>query len=326
MLESVTDPLYTPNTEGDDNAVMVRDTRIEALLEQWNLTFELEQDFPLNKIRKEGATQIRLEAHQAPAQAVDEYTTHMKHGAVFPPIVISHQGYLVDGNTRLAAISRLGRKSFPVYKVKFAHLGQAKMIGAALNQMGGDRLTEDEIVAAAEVMMKDGYGDDAIARTLGRSISHIRNVRRDRTYREAAERTGLGHVKIPKPVQRILATIAHDEPFRAAVEAVVQAKPSNKDVSALVTRIDETRSDADALAAIQMVTTSWGPVTGAPPNKKSLSKSQARKGLALAKQLVNLGADPSMLAVAGDAEAIAVWQQVVSIATHIVALSTRPTA
>jgi ParB-like chromosome segregation protein Spo0J len=325
MLMIETDQVFELDSDTEEDTVAVRDTRVEALLDQWSLPYELEQDFALTKIKREGATQIRLEAHQAPAQAVDEYMTHMKHGAIFPPIVISHQGYLVDGNTRLAAANRLGRKTFAVYKVKFAHLGQAKMIGAALNQMGGDRLTEEEIVAAAEVMMKDSYGDEAIARTLGRSVSHIRNVRKDRTYRDAANRTGLSHLKIPKPTQRILANIAHDEPFRAAVEAVVQAKPSTKDVSALVNRIEETRSDADALAAIQTVTTNWGPVTGAPPNKKSLSKSQARKGLALAKQLVKLGADPGMLVVS-DAEAIAIWQQVVSIATHVVALSTRPVA
>src|SRR5262245_30248650 len=146
---------------------MARDTRAEALFAEWGLSYELDPHFPLMRLKIEAATQIRIEAHRAPSNTVEQYMTHMRHGASFPPIVVASNGMLVDGNTRVAACQRLNQKTFPAYKVKFPHLGIAKMIGAALNQMCGDRLTDEEIITAAEVMMSEGYADEAIARTLG---------------------------------------------------------------------------------------------------------------------------------------------------------------
>jgi ParB-like chromosome segregation protein Spo0J len=305
---------------------MGRDTRIEALLTDWKLTWELDAEFSVTKVRKDNAVQIRTEAHRAPAMTVEQYVTHMKHGAVFPPIVITQTNLLVDGNTRLAAAGRLGRKTFPAYKVKFSNMGMARMIGAALNQMGGDRLTDEEIVIAAEVMMAENYPDESIARALGRSVTHVRNVRRDRTYREAAERTGVAEIQLPKALQRTLANISHDEPFKAAVEVIARTKPSVKDASDLVDRVEKTRSDAEALKAIREIETKWGPIAGPPPNgHRSVSRSQAKKALKLVRQLLDLaqtGAD--QLALPDDAESAASWLQLSTLATQVLALYPTP--
>ena len=255
----------------------MRDTRIEQLLQSWNLGFELDLTFPLARLKLEEVTQIRSEAHRAPKSTVEQYVTHMRHGAIFPPIVIASNALLVDGNARVEACKVLNRKSFPAYKVKFPQLGMAKMVGAALNQMGGDRLSDEEIIIAAEAMMQNGYGDDSIARTLGRSISHVRNVRRERSFRETAERTGVAEARLSKQVQRILAGIQHDEPFKAAVELVTLANPSTKDISTLVNQVEKTRSDAEALAHIETLKQQWGPVTGPPPTPKRFVERQPRQ-------------------------------------------------
>jgi hypothetical protein len=199
------------------------------------------------------------------------------------------------------------------------------MIAAALNQLGGDRLSDEEIVNAAEVMMADGIGDEAIARTLGRSVNHVRNVRRDRTFREAADRTGVGTLTIPKAVQRILATIQHDEPFKAAVEAVHRAKPSAKDVSALVDRVEQTRSDADALAQIRAIEGQWGPVTGPPPHQKSLSRSKAKQALKAVRTVLEIAeANPGEVVLPDDQTAADLWRRLGSLTTQIIALYVKP--
>ncbi len=306
----------------EDTAQMIRDTRIEGLLNDWQLPFELEADFPIARIKIEEGTQIRSENHRAPKGTVDQYVTHMNHGAVFPPIVISTDGRLVDGNARLAAARTLKRKTFPTYKVKFPHLGIAKMIGAALNQLGGDRLADDEIIIAAEAMMDEGYADEAIARTLGRSVSHVRNVRRDRLFRESATRIGVGDIRIPKAVARVLAGISHDEPLKAAINLVQRANPAMKDVSRLVSDVEKTRSDADALAVIQTTETKWGPVTGPPPVRKPANSNKAKKALGHVKALLDLteGVLPSGLVIPGDDTAAQLWQQLNSLATNVVAV------
>jgi len=308
-----------------EDDTMARDTRIEGLLDEWKLVYELDSAFPLARLKIEDATQIRAESHRAPSDTVEQYVTHMKHGATFPPIVVGSNGMLVDGNTRVESCRRLGRKTFAAYKVKFPHLGMAKMIGAALNQMGGDRLSDEEIIVAAEVMMGEGYADEAIARTLGRSVSHVRNVRRDRTFREAAERTGVAGVALSKPHQRALAMIQHDEPFKAAVEVVSRAKPSVKDTSALVDRIEKTRSDAEALATIRSIEAQWGPVTGPPPQPRSLSRSRAKKALKPVQDLLAMGeANPADLVLPDDAAAADLWQRLGTLVTNVLALYVKP--
>jgi ParB-like chromosome segregation protein Spo0J len=319
------EPLPDFDLEGEE-LVTARDTRIEQLLDAWQLSYELEPNCVLSKVKLNEGVQIRLEEHRAPSTAVDEYVTHMKHGAVFPPIVVTSNGFLVDGNTRLKACAKLERKTFPAYKVKFAILGQAKMFGAALNQMGGYRLTEEEIVVAAEAYMREGYKDEAIARALGKSMSHIRNVRRDRLYREAAQRTGVAELEIPKPVRLHLAGIQHDEPFKAAVEAVAKAKPAAKDVGALVDRIENTRSDAEALAVVQETSSKWGPVTGAPPNSaKSVSRTRGKQALASIRKLLELAeAQPDEVVLPDDTEARELWQRLSTVVSQVLAHYVKP--
>jgi hypothetical protein len=303
----------------EDDAV-VRDTRVETLLESWSLPFELEQDFRLARLDFNDATQIRQEAHRAPKSIVDQYVTHMRHGAIFPPIVIGTNMMLVDGNTRVAACKTLNIKSFPAYKVRFPHLGMARLIGAALNQMGGDRLAEEEIVVAAEAMMAESYGDEAIARTLGRSVGHIRNVRRDRVFRDAVERTGLGTVKLSKQVQRVLAGIQHDEPFKAAVDVVRRANPALKDITQLVSQMDATRSDADAIAVVKRAEEQWGPVSGPPPAPRPLNRSRAKKALVHVRALLEFGENPAGLVVPDDDQAQKDWQHLNTLSTMVLAL------
>src|SRR5262245_43104862 len=310
---------------GFDEESVVKDTRVEQWLNEWRLPFELDQQFPIARVKVETAVQIREEAHRAPSSTVDQYFTHMKHGAIFPPVVVSSNGLLVDGNTRLEAARRNGLKTFPAYKVKFPHLGMAKMIGAALNQMGGDRLTDEEIVTAAEAMMAEQYGDEAIARTLGRSVSHVRNVRRDRMFRQSAERTGVANLTVPKAAQRILAGIQHDEPFKAAVEVVSRAKPSAKDISTLVNKIEQTRSDADALATIRTIESQWGPLAGPPPNQKSVSRTKAKAALKHVRALLELAeAQPIEVVQADDQEAAEVWRRLSTVSAQVVALYVKP--
>jgi len=46
--------------EEEEEDTIIRDTRVEQLLESWNLTFELDENLPLARVKIEDATQIRL--------------------------------------------------------------------------------------------------------------------------------------------------------------------------------------------------------------------------------------------------------------------------
>jgi hypothetical protein len=265
-----------------------RDLRIEGLLRDWNIPFEYEPDFPVDKLdAKYEESQVREIKHRAPQENVNEYAIQMRAGAIFPPMVATHNRRLIDGNTRKGACEVNGVET-----------------GAALNQMGGKRLTDEEAFLAAETMIRNGHADEAIARTIGKSGQSIRNYRRQTRYKDAAERTGVGEVKITATAQRALADIKLDDPFKEAVELVSKAKLPPRDVADLVEKISNTRSEAQALEVIQEVRTKVAPA-GPPPHKQNLTKAATQAGRKIDQFMAAVKATPGELAPAnlrGDLE------------------------
>jgi hypothetical protein len=181
--------------------------------------------------------------------------------------------------------------------VKLPQASYGPMIGAALNQMGGKRLTDDEAFLAAETMIRNGIADEAIARTIGKSAGSIRNYRRQTRYKDAAERTGVGEVKVTATAQRALADIKLDEPFKEAVQLVSAVKLPPRDVQELVEKIGNTRSEAQALEVIEETRAKLAPA-GPPPLKQSRTKAATAAGRKLDAFLAGIKVTPGELAPA----------------------------
>jgi hypothetical protein len=275
-----------------------RDMRTESLLREWNIEFEFDPDYPVRKLDTEyDDSQVRRIEHRAPQENVNEYAIQMRAGAIFPPMVATHNKRLIDGNTRKGACDVNGVETFPVYLVKLPQASYGPMLGAALNQMGGKRLTDDEAFLAAETMIRNGHADEAIARTIGKSPQSIRNYRRQTRYKDAAERTGVGEVKVTATSQRALADIKLDEPFREAVQLVSSVKLPPRDVQELVEKIGNTHSEAQALEVIEETRTKLAPA-GPPPQKQNLTKAATAAGRKVDAFLAAVKVPPSELAPA----------------------------
>jgi ParB-like chromosome segregation protein Spo0J len=279
-----------------------REGRIESLLNEWSLPFEFVPEYPLKKVDASYEdAQVRQMLHRAPAESAEEFTTQMRgqiqQGRIlFPPLVLTHNGRLVDGNTRVVAAERNGLEAFPAYLVKLDRPDQGMVLGAALNQMGGRRLTAEEAFAAAEKMMRDGAADEAIARTIGKSVESVRNYRREQRFRESAERTGVKDLPVTRSVQRVVADVKHDEPFRAAVKLAAETKASKKDVQDLVRDVASARSEREELEVISRHRKKLKP-SGPPPPKKASHTAAKQAGRRL-DALLAVTAPPSELAPA----------------------------
>lgn len=255
-----------------------RDLRIEGLLRDWNIEFTFDVEVPLRKLDTgTDATQVRQVEHRAPRETVEEYATQMRAGAHFPPMVATHNFRMIDGNTRKKAAELSGFETFPAYLVKLPQATFGPMIGAALNQMGGKRLSDDEAFAAAETMIRGGIADDAIARTIGKSAQSIRNYRRQTRFKDAAERTGLSDLPLRATAQRALADITLDRPFAEAARLVATAKLSQGDTQDLVTQIEQARSEQAALDVIADANRKHAPA-GPPPHKQNRTKAATTAG------------------------------------------------
>ena len=239
-----------------------------AKLREWNLRYELDAEFPLDNVRRDGHQQVRQQIHIAPVLRVDEYTQQMRNGAIFPPILLMSPDVLIDGNTRLAAAKRIGRKTFPAIIIDTKTREMARILAAAVNQMGGERLTPEEAHEAALLMMQQGYPDAAVARELGRDISQVRRWRTQRDVEEKAK--GLGLVEqvtlIPRSALGALSAITHEEPFIETAKLLADMRPTEKQAKEIVTQIQQAPSDQAAMEKIASLRDDLA-IGGPPPGR-----------------------------------------------------------
>jgi hypothetical protein len=248
---------------------------LEARLEEWNVPFELVADFELKDIKSKDYSQVRTPEHRAPKESVEQYALQMANGAMFPPIVLAaNDKALIDGNTRVAAARKNGYKTFPVYLVKPADAAMARVIGSALNQSGGLRLSGDELEEAAAAFLERGFSDAEIARCLGRTAEWARKYRKRAEFDERAGSHPTAATLKPTVKER-LADIDHDAPFLAALDAAQDVRMDTATAAKMVEAVREARSDQAATEAVRKVAAAQRPldqaraVTSPPSGRRS---------------------------------------------------------
>ena len=250
---------------------------IEAKLRDWNLSYEYDPEFSLDSIRVVDWTQVRTAANIADKETLAEFRTQMTQGAVYPPIVVMEPDVLVDGNHRVSAAKGLRRKTFPAFVVQFNSVDLAKSFAAAVNQMGGRRLTTQEAYQAAVTMMGRGMADEAIAREIGRSPSSVRDMRRQNDFTQRSSAIPelaklMQQTPIPAKAQMKLATISHDPAFAEAVKVVAETRAPAQTVSEIVEAATRARTDADAITAVRAKRAELAPA-GPPPHRVTVPQA-----------------------------------------------------
>jgi len=196
----------------------------------------------------------------------------MRNGATFPPVILLNDDILVDGNTRITAAKRSNLKVFPAFKCRFPNAELAVAFAAAMNQMGGRRLSADEARGQAEVLIRNGHTDDSISRELGYGRTHVNNWRRENAALDRAKQSKvtkeLGTLKAADV--RKVSGIKQDAPFAAAVKLIADTNPSAKTVTAVVKGVTNAASEADALQAVADARTTIVP-SGPPPHRSAQS-------------------------------------------------------
>src|SRR6476659_1129206 len=199
----------------------IHNPQAESIFNRWGLSWELIPNFPIDQIQDVAGQQVRFRANIANLDVVEEYLQQHRNGAVFPPIVLAHPGTIIDGNTRLAMAHKAERATFPVYMVRVSSLDLAKALGAALNQIGGVRLTADEAYQAAVDMMGENlnFTDAQIAQITGKASWQVKNWRAEQEAARHAQRTNTAPqlAAAPKTQHKTLAKVVQDAPFAAAV-------------------------------------------------------------------------------------------------------------
>jgi hypothetical protein len=293
---------------------IIRNPQAESIFNSWGLSFELLPEFPIANIQDIAGQQVRFRAHIANSDVVDEYFEQYQNGAMFPPGVLAHPGTVIDGNTRFAMARKAKLETFPVYMVKVSSLDLAKALGAALNQIGGVRLTQDEAYQAALDMMGENlnFTDTQIAKTTGKASWQIKNWRAEQEAAQHAQRVGASLETIPKTQYKTLAKVVQDAPFAAAVKLAGSRRLPNKVVKQMVDDISKATSEQDALETID--TYAVDNPAGGPDRTVVVTNQKARRMRMVLPQVINMRPPEELYEAEKASEDEKMWREVRRVA------------
>ena len=292
----------------------IHNPQAESIFNRWGLNFELLDEFPIADIKDVEGQQVRFRTNIANPDVVEEYYEQHQNGSVFPPVVLAFPGTIVDGNTRLAMARKAKLTTFPVYMVKLSSLELAKALGAALNQVGGVRLTQDEAYEAALDMMGENlnFTDAQIAQTTGKASWQIKNWRAEQQAAQHAQRTGTTLDAVPKTQHKTLAKITQDAPFAAAVKLASSRRLPNKAVTDMVHDILNAPSEQDAVSIVQDVAVEYP--AGGPDRQAVVTNQKARRMRMVLPQVINLRPPEELYEAEKASEDEKMWREVRRVA------------
>jgi len=241
-------------------------------------------DYPLVTVHKR--IQVRNIVHLAPPTEVNTYAQMMKLGDQFPPVIVTKDGYLVDGHTRTEAARRTGFEVFPTFvlNVDYGNLNpnsplkkQLLKLGAAQNNKHGRRMTASDIAGLIE-QVSEGDTPKQISRDMHVGSSTANTVWNAARAKRLAKEL---HIDLPYEL-----TNSHLKLFGGKIERytrpvwgellklTVAAHLPIPDITDLMHRVEALGSEADRLRLIESETTTHQPAINA---KHRVTPSQARR-------------------------------------------------
>ena len=155
---------------------------IERLGFSWHEVAE----YDLSQLDKSRRIQVREDGHYAPKDMVDRMSVQMGE-SVFPPIVVTQDAWIDDGNTRVGARLARGDKFAHAIVVEIDWEGarttesdrlKLRALAAILNSNSGKPLDKKETERSVRDMIKLDWKPEEIARTLGLPATRISLVKR----------------------------------------------------------------------------------------------------------------------------------------------------
>jgi ParB-like chromosome segregation protein Spo0J len=238
------------------------DQALEAELQGIGVTFDRKTEFTLANIQRRAGTQVRDPDNQAPRESVDRYTAQLAEGALFPPIVVQadpaapdDRFFLIDGNSRMAALANLHRKTFPAYVVHTRDFNTSQEIGIYLNQRNGQSLEKSEALKWAKAALARGTTPSRVARISGLAQNTVRRMVGENLFDERAATVRLDDGVRKRLKQTAKAEIAAKVKDDAVFKAVAQladdtGMTASSDLHSLIREVANAPSEADRLKVI----------------------------------------------------------------------------
>lgn len=221
-----------------------------------------------------GGLQVRDGSSLAPAANVALYAENMKAGDLFPPVVVTADGYQIDGKTRNLAkrsITRRGQTpSFDaiVLRESFAEAGESTAlmdrfysIGMVLNNHG-EKLSDKNKEAIIARVWHDGMSQADLARLLNvhpNTVKAVVNAKKARERLEELNEAQSDKVDTASLNRTVLSTLEtkgsklYDKPFYETARVAIQAGMHDSEVRDLLGELNELHDEDKQLELLQGV-------------------------------------------------------------------------
>jgi len=232
------------------------------------LRFQVKEDpqvDTVSRVSKDRRIQCREADNYAKTDEVNSYAEQMGQ-SVFPPIIMTLDDYLLDGNTRVEAAKKRGDRFFPglVIQENYATADPRRklefhMLAATLNNQNGRRQTTKEARKTLIDALKLGWRVEQIVRALGTKASEVTKVKWEVDARDRLETVGMknGQVRATGTSLRALGKPAvlalNFEPYRALASLAMDAGLNANEIITLAKEAKATGSDEAALERIAEV-------------------------------------------------------------------------
>lgn len=239
----------------------------------------------LSAIAFDAGTQIRASINE---QVVSEYAERMNEGAVFPPVIVFHDGnqhYLADGFHRALAAQRNGLSEIPA-ELKPGTKTDALWFALGANRENGHRLTSEDKSHAVElalrqwpekmqreIAMQVGCSESLVSKVFLRNTSVEPEIRgralRDQKRRDEVRNLvnqGVGSVAIAKEL-KVTPSVVAEVRREMGVSMLDRSKP------AVAQRRQDIREMAERGYTTRQIATSVG------LDEETVAKIAKREGI-----------------------------------------------
>lgn len=216
------------------------------ILEIEDLGFAYSEDaqFDISVLSKDKRVQSRefgSAPFWAPKEEMRRYAIQMTHSP-FPPIIVTRDGWLVDGNTRVGARDIRKEKFSPaiVLEVEYGKMKpieQEKVYGLAvtINSQNGRNLTTKERRASIALLIDLGWNNTQIEKRIGVRVHEINKMRRVITARGRLEKLGVTvNGNLSQAAVAVLGDekvlLLNDDPYKAIAALATDAGLNSKEV------------------------------------------------------------------------------------------------
>lgn len=200
----------------------------------------------------------------APKEEVDRYAVAMAH-SVFPPVIVTKDEWLIDGNTRVGARIQRKEKFHPavILDLDFGASSteeQEKIFALAvtLNAQHGKNLTKRERRAAVVTLIDLGWNNAQIERRVGipnTEINKMRKVIEAKTRLTSLDVTANGNLSVTAQAAlgEAKTLLLNDDPYKALATLVMDAGLNASEVKAISKEILALGSDTEKLGRLDAI-------------------------------------------------------------------------